>query len=69
MTSVRCDCCGEEGEDDLVQWCIEEALWERYRIISTPQADEMESADLTMSPGEQQQVRHTARMAELRGGG
>lgn len=66
MTWVRCDCCGEEGEDDVAQYVIEEACWERYRGVVQKEISGDESMP-DVSPGQSASAEHMARMAQLRG--
>jgi len=60
---VRCECCGWEGEDDVAQWVIEEAVMERLRVQSETVVEELRD----VSPGDQQKLDHAARMARLTG--
>ena len=61
---MTCSCCGAEGEDEVAQWCIEEAIFEYYREMTAP--TDAERLEQELSPGEQQALDHAARMAKLR---
>lgn len=65
---MTCECCGQEGEDDVTQYLLEEAVWERYRLAVSAQAEAAdEISHEEMSPGEQQAASHAMRMAQLKG--
>ena len=54
MTSVACECgCGFEGEDEVTQWCIEEAALIAHDAFQQAALDaEIEASTPTPRPGE-----------------
>lgn len=69
MTWVRCECgCGFEGEDDVVQFCVEEAVMERLYWTEKirPLTGGMAEAS-GVSPHEQAQAEHEQLMRDLKG--
>ncbi len=75
---MECECgCGWAGEDDVTQFCVEEAVYERLEAtekrVQTQMGEALGEADFAdgvpgITPGQQQSSEHQARMAELRGG-
>lgn len=69
MTSVRCECgCGWEGEDDVTQFCVEEAVMERLEWSERLSKRGHVEAGEGLSPHEEQQAAHEALLRQARGG-
>jgi hypothetical protein len=72
---VECECgCEWAGYDDVTQYLIEEALYERLEHVEREVKRRMGAAtsfedtalgDSGMSPGEEAAVSHAAKMAQL----
>lgn len=64
MTWVQCDCgCGWEGEDEVTQYLIEEAVLMRLRVDETNRIREYEREREADAQGEELLARHAELMA------
>jgi hypothetical protein len=64
LTWTRCDCdCGFEGEDDVTQFCIEDAVMERLHRLQQAATD---GEAPVLSPHEQAKAEHQALLDRLR---
>jgi len=75
---VECECgCGEAGYDDVTQFLVEEALFERLDHVERRvrgrmgdlgvEMEDLAGAVSMLSPGEEQASDHASRMARLTG--
>lgn len=67
MTWTACECgCGQSGEDDVAQFCIEEAVLERleWEDLRERRGQVDEGPELT--PFQQARTEHEARMSQIR---
>ncbi len=75
---MECECgCGWSGFDDVTQYLIEEALYERVEHVDrevkrrmgqlTTEDTDLDGGGGLISPGEAAAAEHTAKMARLMG--
>jgi len=58
---VRCECgCGFVGEDDVTQFCVEEAVFERLHLAEAMERSDSAPVDLLGAPDPMQQARDFA---------